>query len=130
MVLAASALAEPVCPVDTVVVKGRIDHPPSNPDVRVVLIYAKLKPGESSDIIPETEHFRVPVDFLTVSPERFFDVPSGRCARRPTAVIVTLLDRKRNRAYDQISLDFAKDFKMIDSTTYVLKSDLLLRGTQ
>jgi hypothetical protein len=63
------AFAQPVCPVDQIVVRGRIDHPPSNAKVRVQLVYAKNMPGESGDITPETERFSLPVDFLTRSRE-------------------------------------------------------------
>ena len=129
-ILAACASAQSLCPVNEVIVSGRIDHLPRNADVRVQLFYAKDKPGESGDITPETERFRLPVDFLTQAREPIINGSFGRCGRRPIKVIVTLLDDERKRQYDCISLDFANDFKRIDSSRYVLKSDVRLKGPQ
>ena len=128
-IIAACASAQSLCPVDEVIVRGRIDHPPRNADVRVQLVYAKDKPEESGDITPENEQFRLPVVFLTQSREPIINGSFGKCGRRPITVTVTILDGER-REYDRISLDFAKDFKKADSSTYVLKSDVSLRGSQ
>jgi hypothetical protein len=129
-IFAVCASAQSLCPVDEVIVRGRIDHLSRNADVRVQLVYAKDKPGESGDITPETERFSLPVDFLTQAREPIVNGSFGRCGRRPIRVIVTLFDDERKREYDCISLDFANDFKRIDSSTYVLKSDVLLKGPQ
>lgn len=128
-VLTACAFAQPVCPIDEIVVKGRMDHPPSNAKVRVQLVFAKDTLGESGDITPETDKFTVPVDFLTESRKPIVNGSFGKCGRKPVTVIVTLLDGKRQREYDRISLDVAKDFNKVSPSTY-LKSDVLLSGPQ
>jgi len=56
-ILSVCAFAQPLCSVDEVIVRGRIDRPPKNAEVRVQLVYAKDKPGESGDITPETDKF-------------------------------------------------------------------------
>ena len=127
-VLPVCAFAQPLCPVDEVVVRGRIDRPPRNAEVRVQLVYTNDKPGESGDITPETDKFSLPVEFLTQSREPIVNGSFGKCGRKPITVIVTLLDSEGKREYDRISFNFAKDFKMIDSSTYVLKSNVLLKG--
>jgi hypothetical protein len=43
-------------------------------------------------------------------------------------VIVTLLDSEGTASTTGFLFDFAKNFKMIDSNTYVLKSDVLLEA--
>ena len=83
-VFASCASANSQCPIDEVVVKGRIDYPPANAQVRLQLIYAKNMPGESGDITPETDRFTLPVDFLTQS-------------RKPEiAIAMKLLDMARS----------------------------------
>jgi hypothetical protein len=52
-----------------------------------------------------------------------------KCNRRPKTVIVTLVESDGDREYDRVSLDFAKDFKMVDSSAYALQSDLVLSGS-
>ena len=94
-IFAACASAQSLCPVDEVIVKGRIDHLPT-----------------------------------TQSREPMVNGSFGRCGRRLITVIVTLLDGERKREYACIFLDFANEFKRIDSSTYGLKSDVLLKGPQ
>lgn len=129
-VLSASTFAPAQCPVDEVIVRGRVDHPPGNATVRVQLVYARNMPGESGDTTLENENFSLPLEFLTESRRPIINGSFGKCGRRPTTVIVTLADREQNHEYDRISLDFAKDFKMLFSGTYALKSELLLKGPQ
>ena len=114
--LTACALAQPVCPVDEVIVRGRIDHPPSNANVRVQLVYANNVQGESGDITPETEKFTLALDFLTQSRKPIINSAFGKFERRPISVIVTLSNSAQNREYDRISFDFQTDFKMADPT--------------
>ena len=128
-ILAACASAQPVCPVDEIIVKGHMDHPPSNAKVRLQLMYAKNMPGEAGDITPESDTFTLPVDFLTQSRQPIVNGSFGKCGRKPTDVIVTLLDGKTDREYDRISLNFVKDFKKTDPSTYV-KFDVVLKGPQ
>ena len=47
------------CPVDTVIVKGRVEHPITRSDyrVRVQLVYPKHKPGESGEVTVEDANF-------------------------------------------------------------------------
>jgi hypothetical protein len=130
LVVATSVFAKAECPVDEVVVKGRIEHPPSNANVLVQLVFAKNTNRDSSDITPETNKFRVPLTFFTQSRKPIVEGTFGKCGRKPFTIIVILRDRERNREYDRITLDFKKDFKMVDSTTYLIKSDVVLKGPQ
>ena len=127
-VLSAFAFAHAVCPVDEVHVKGRVDHPPTNARVRIVLIYGQDVTGESSDTTLDGDAFRLSVDFLTQSRKPIINGSFEKCKRRPTSVIVTLVDSQGKREYDRVAFDFGRDFTMIDRTIYELKSEVLLRG--
>ena len=130
LVVTTSASAQAVCPVDEVVVKGHIEHSPINANVLVQLVFAGNTLGDSGDITPETNRFSVPVDFSTRSRAPIVNGSFGKCGRKPLTVIVILRDRERNREYDHITLDFKKDFTMVDSVTYLIKSDVVLTGPQ
>jgi hypothetical protein len=60
-------VAHAQCPVDTVIVKGRVEHPIAQNDyrVRVELVYPKHKPGESGEVTVEDSSFKIPVEFVT-----------------------------------------------------------------
>jgi hypothetical protein len=82
-----------------------------------VRLYAKNMAGESGDITPEADKFTLPVDFLTQSRGPIVNGSFEKCGRKPTTVIVTLLDGKTNQEYDRTSLDVLKDFKKADPGT-------------
>ena len=48
------------CPVDAVIVKGRVDHPIAHNDyrVRVQLVYPKHKPDEAGEVTVEDATFK------------------------------------------------------------------------
>jgi len=112
------------CAVDVVIVKGRVDHPPGNAVVRVQLVYAKNVAGESGEATMENGTFNIPIEFLTQSRRPVVNGLLEKCTRRPKTVIVKLLED--DHEYDSVSLDFAKDFKMADSSAYSLRSELVL----
>lgn len=120
-------LAHAQCPVDTVIVKGRVEHPIVQNDyrVRVELVYPKHKPGESGEVTVEDATFKIPVEFVTEQSSLFTNLPK-RCGRKPQTVVITLLsgDQKSDEAF----LDFARNFRMVDASAYTLRSELVLKG--
>src|SRR2546426_1299033 len=100
------ALAQ--CPIDTVIVKGRLEHAPRDAKVRVQLVYPKDLPGESGETSVENGTFSIPIEFLTLSKRPLLRNLPERCNRKPRTVNVTLIGA--DQEYDPVSLDFAKDF--------------------
>jgi len=124
------APAHALCSVDVVIVKGRVDHAPSGAKVRVELVYSRDIVGESAEAAIENGSFSIPVEFLTQSHRPVVNGMFEKCNRRPKTVIVTLVEGDEGHGYDPVSLDFAKDFKIADSGTYILRSQLLLDGSR
>jgi hypothetical protein len=119
-----------LCAVDVVIVRGRVDHAPNNAKVRVQLVYSRGVAGDSGEVTVENGTFSVPIEFLTQSRRPVVNGILEKCSRRPKTVIVTLVERGQDREYDRVSLDFAKDFKMADSSAYTLRSELVLNGSR
>lgn len=132
------------CPVNSIVLKGRVERPPRNASVRVVLMYppdrhAKNLPGtdmqnnertgESAEAILDGDSFTIPVEFLT-NDNRTEMTFKSKCNRQPQTVVVTLKKTDNSGGNDQelerISLDFPREFKSDDSKHYMLRSDLVL----
>ena len=120
-------VARAQCPVDTVIVKGHVEHPIAQNDyrVRVELIYPKHKQGESGEVTVEDANFRIPVEFVTEKSSLFANLPK-RCGRKPQSVVITLLSRDQKS--DEVSLDFSRNFAMADASAYTLRSELVLNG--
>ena len=120
-------VAHAQCPVDTVIVKGRVEHPIAQNDyrVRVELVYSKHKPGESGEVTVENANFKIPVEFVTEQSSLFTNLPK-RCGRKPQTVVITLLSGDQKPV--EVSLDFAKSFRMVDASAYTLRSELVLNG--
>lgn len=117
------------CPVDVVIVNGRVDHAPRKGIVRVQLVYPKQKQkmGESGDVTVEGGSFRIQIPFLTQSRAPvLIGTLLEKCDRKPKTVVVTLMEG--DQEYDRVSLDLAKDFKMADPSAYALRSAMLLHG--
>ncbi len=129
--LIACTLGHAMCPVDVVVVKGRIEHLPDNAAVRVQLVYPGNLGGDTGEATSVDVNFTVPVEFITQS-RRPLLVGTFRekCDRKPETVIVTLVGRDPAHEYDRVSLDLARDFKKTDSNTYRLKSEIVLKGSR
>ena len=127
-ILALCLVAQAQCSVDTVIVKGRVEHRVANDDyrVRVLLVYPKHKPGESGEVTVEDANFHIPVEFVTEQSSLFTNLPK-RCGRKPQTVVITLLigDQKA----DEVSLDFARDFRIVDTSAYGVRSELVLNGS-
>lgn len=115
------------CPVDAVIVKGRVEHPiaQNNYRVRVELVYPKHKPGESGEVTVEDQNFKIPVEFVTEQSSLFTNLPK-RCGRKPKTVVITLLSGDQKS--DEVSLDFTRNFRMADASAYTLRSELVLNG--
>jgi hypothetical protein len=129
--LIACASAGAQCSVDTVIVQGRVEHAPPNASVRVRLVYPKDQLGESAEATVENEAFSIPVEFLTQSRRPvLIGSLAEKCDRKPKTVVVTLVQRDHDREYDRVSLELAKDFKMIDKSAYSLRSEIVLQGSR
>ena len=120
-------VAHAQCPIETVIVKGRVEHPIAKNDyrVRVELVYPKHKRGESGEVTVEGTNFHIPVEFVTAQSSLFTNLPK-RCGRKPQAVVITLLNGDQKS--DEVSLDFARDFATADASAYTLRSELVLNG--
>jgi hypothetical protein len=120
-------VAHAQCPVDTIIVKGRIEHPAAKNAyrVRVQLIYPKHKPGESGEVTVEGANFQLPVEFVTAQSSLFTNLPK-RCGRKPQTVVITLLSGDQKS--DELSLDFTRDFRIVDASAYASRSELVLNG--
>ncbi|MGB2603655.1 MAG: hypothetical protein WBC78_08675 [Candidatus Sulfotelmatobacter sp.] len=130
--LIACAFAHALCSVDTVVVRGQVNHAPRNAKVRVQLIFskehAKEQLGDSGETTIENDTFSVPIEFLTQSHKPVLMGMGEKCGRKPKTVVITLVEG--DQEYDHVSLDFAKDFQIADPTAYTLRSKLVLNGPQ
>lgn len=127
VVLVTCGLASAECPVDEVMVKGRVENRPDNGKVRVELVYPNHMPGESGDTNLDDARFKLPVDFLTrIHSRRTF---GGKCDRRPKSVVVTLIGDTPDTEYDRVSLDFSKDFVAADPSTFIVRADVILNGS-
>lgn len=116
------------CPVDTVIIKGRVvANANTHSKVRVQLVYPKEKPGESGEATVEDGAFRIPIEFVTSQSSIFTNLPT-RCGRKPKTVVLTLLENDQES--DQVFLDFAKNFKMADASAYTLRSEVVLKSSR
>jgi hypothetical protein len=119
-------IAHAQCPVNTVIVKGRVVQTASaHSKVRVQLVYPKDKPGEAGSVTVEDGAFQIPLEFVTMQSSIFTNLPK-RCGRKPKTVVITLMEGDEES--DQLFLDFAKNFKMADASAYTLRSELVLHG--
>lgn len=120
-------VAQAECPVSTIIVKGRIEHPTASNDyrVRVQLVYPKHKPGESGEVTVEDADFQIPVEFVTRQSSLITNLPQ-RCGRKPQTVVITLLSG--DQKFEEVSLDFSRDFRIMDASAYRLRSALVLHG--
>ena len=123
--LALSVCALAQCPVDSIVVKGRVENANPHSTVRVQLVFPKHKPGESGEATVEDGAFQIPVEFVTEQSSIFANLPT-RCGRRPKTVIITLLENDQQA--DQVFLDFARNFQLADPSPYTLRSKLVLNA--
>ena len=115
------------CPVDQVIVKGRVEHPIAQNEyrVRVQLIYPKHKPGEAGEVTVEDAKFQIPVEFVTTQSSLFTNLPT-RCGRKPQTIVITLMSG--DQKFDEVSLDFSRAFRMVDTSAYTLRSELVLNA--
>ena len=124
--LALCVIARAQCPVDTVIIKGRVvETANAHSKVRVQLVYPKERPGESGEVTVEDGAFQIPIEFVTMQSSILTNLPK-RCGRKPKTVVITLLENDQES--DQVFLDFAKNFKMADASAYTLRSEVVLDG--
>ena len=129
-VISSGAFLHAECSIDTIIVNGRVEHAPRKGIVKIQLIYPKDKIGESGDVTVDDGSFRIPILFFTQSRAPFLNgsIPTQKCTRKPQTVVVLLI--ANDQEYDRVSLDMAKDFKKIEPSTYVLRSEILLQGPE
>ena len=126
--LALCVIARAQCPVDTVIIKGRVvETAHAHSKVRVQLVYPKERPGESGEVTVEDGAFQIPIEFVTMQSSILTNLPK-RCGRKPKTVVITLLENDQES--DQVFLDFAKNFKMADASAYTLRSEVVLNGSR
>jgi len=121
------AAAHAQCPVNTIILKGRVENPAPNSRVRVQLSYPKQQSGESAEATLQDGSFRLPIEFLSQGSRPFLRNLKPKCDRKPIAVLVTLL--AGNEEKNQITLDFPRDFTLIDASAYTPLSEIVLRDT-
>lgn len=126
-ILMLCGIAQAQCPVNTVLIKGRVENAKENNKVRVELVYPKKKPGESGEATVENGVFQIPIEFVTMQSSIFSNLPK-RCGRKPQTIVITLLNNDQES--DQVFLDFVKDFKPADASAYALRSELVLNGSR
>lgn len=137
------SLLQAQCPVNSVVIKGRVEHAPRNASVRVLLLYPpdrhgknppgtdmqnNERPGESAEAILDGDTFTIPVEFLT-NDNRTEMTFKSKCNRQPQTIVVTLKrsdSPDSDQDLDRVSFDFPREFKSDDSRHYTLRSDLVL----
>lgn len=112
------------CPVETIIVKGRVENANAHSKIRVQLVYPKEKRGESGEVTVEDGAFQIPIEFVTGHSSIFSNLPA-RCKRKPKTIVVTLLEDDQESG--ELDLDFTRDFKVADPSAYTLRSDLVLR---
>ncbi|PYX35052.1 MAG: hypothetical protein DMG81_18865, partial [Acidobacteria bacterium] len=78
------------CPVQAVLIKGRVENATVDSKVRVQLLYPKGKRGESGEVTVEDGAFQIPIEFVTEKSSQFTNLPR-RCSRRPKTVVITLM---------------------------------------
>jgi hypothetical protein len=121
-----TAFSNASCSFDVLIVNGRVDQAPSKSSVRVQLVYANQKLGESGEVIVDGGSFRIHIPFFTQSRAPIVDGSFGKCGRKPKTVVVTLIDA--DQEYDRVSLDLAKDFTMTDPSAYTVRPEIVLHG--
>ena len=124
LTLSVCALAQ--CPVDSIVVKGRVENANPHSTVRVQLVFSKHKPGESGEATVEDGAFQIPIEFVTEQSSIFTNLPT-KCGRKPKTVIITLLENDQQA--DQVFLDFAKNFRLADPSAYTVRTHVVLNPT-
>jgi hypothetical protein len=113
------------CPIDSILIKGRVENAKPQSTVRVQLVFSKHKPGESGEVTVEEGAFQIPIEFVTEQSSIFTNLPT-RCGRKPKTVVITLLEN--NQQTEQVFLDFAKNFKLADPSAYALRSPVVLNA--
>ena len=128
--ISSGAFLRAECSIDTIIVSGKVEHAPRKGIVKVQLIYPKDKIGESGDVSVEDGSFRISILFFTQSRAPFLNgsIPPDKCTRKPTSIVVSLI--ANDQEYDRVSLDMTNDFKMIEPSTYGLRSEIVLRGPE
>ena len=122
-ILILCGIAQSQCPVNSVIVKGRVENATANNKVRVQLVYPKERPGESGEVTVEDGAFQIPIEFVTMKSSIFSNLPK-RCGRKPQTVVITLLNNDQES--DRVFLDFNKDFMRADASAYRLRAELVL----
>src|SRR5262249_21058714 len=122
------AAAHAQCPVNTIMIKGRVQNPAPNAHIRVQLSYPKNGPGESGETTLDKGSFRISLQFLTQSSKPLLTNVKPKCDRKPTQVVITLLTGALEK--NQITLAFPRDFSNLDPSAYAPNSDVLFKDPE
>jgi hypothetical protein len=128
LVFCSVAYAE--CPIKTILIRGQAEYAPAGATVRVELVYPKKLGGDSGETTLDEGRFSIPIQFLTQSHAPGLNGWFEKCERKPTSIRVLLVRVDPPEEYDRVVLDLAKDFTMVDSRTYELRSEVVLKGPQ
>jgi hypothetical protein len=116
------------CPIKTLLIKGRVEHAPADATVHVELVYPKKLGGDTGETTLDEGRFSIPVQFLTQSHRPGLNGLFEKCDRKPSSIRVLLVQGDQPEEYDRVVLDLARDFTMVDSQTYELRSEVVLQG--
>ena len=123
-----SAVACAQCPVDTILVRGRVENPAPGSKIRVQLFYSNDQAGPSAETTPDNGDFRLPIEFLTQSSRPLLSNIKPKCDRKPRTVVIKLIGKEQE--YAEVVLKFPKDFRQSDPTAYTPQVDVVLRASQ
>lgn len=116
------------CPVNQMMLKGRVENPAPNICVRVQLLYPKQQSGESAETTVEGGTFHLPIEFLTQSSKPLIRNLKPKCERKPSEVVITLLTG--DSEMKQMTLDFPRDFTMTDASAYAPQKEIAFNHSQ
>jgi len=121
------AAAHAQCPVNTIMIKGRVQNPAPNSRIHVQLSYPKSGPGESAETTLDNGSFRVPLQFLTQSSKPLLAIVKPKCDRKPTQVVITLFTGALEK--NQVTLAFPHDFAALDPSAYAPNSEIFFKDS-
>ena len=113
-------------PIDHIILNGHVVDVPEKRSVKAQLVYANHGVGDRVELSLDGAEFRVDVPFLTQSRGPVLNGLGEKCKRKPETVIVMLT--AADREFDRVSLDFPGDFVKADSSSYAVRSEIVLHG--
>ena len=128
--LISPSLSRAICPIETLLIKGTVENAPAGVVVRVQLLYPKKNGGDSGETTVVDGGFSIPIQFLTQSRRPSINGLFEKCDRKPSSILVSLAQKDQAEERDRVVLDLVRDFAKTDSTTYELRSKIILKWPQ